>query len=280
VQEPRPTRPTIGCLTEDLGIARLPPLSQPLSAVDHPLIRKVQATFQRTTLPSARILAVDDRVFLKAKIERWRGAVWRQLPEQWLCAASQREEGSRDDFYAHLADRCRAWRREYNAAHSQALTTDTYSDALLPGELDRKRLAAEQATARVAAFELHVPSLVQEALQAPGTEKQRDIGGFALGVYVERQGLDAIYIAIRIRGPIDARQYAVILAEVPGTDLQCWQIHALPHRDVRPGEIVWSNVMDAATADMLAGRTLARSVARPTMSHNLPMPWSCMIEFL
>ena len=253
MQEPTPTRPTIRCLVEDLGVARLPPLSQPLSALEHPLIRKVQATFPRTTSPSARILAIDDRVFLKAKIERWRGAVWQHLPEQWLCAAGRREEGSRDDFYAHLADRCRAWRREHNAAHTQALTTDTYSDPLLPGELDRKRLAAEQATARVAAFELYVPSLVKLALQAPGTEQQRDIGGFALGVYVERQGLDAVYIAIRIRGPIDARQYAVILAEVPGTDLQSWQIDAMPHRDVQPGEIVWSNVMDAATATALAG---------------------------
>jgi hypothetical protein len=253
MQESTPTRPTIRCLAEDLGIARLPPLFQPLSALDHPLVRKVQSPFPRATSPSARILAIDDRVFVKAKIERWRGAVWLHLTEQWLCAAGQREEGSRDDFYAHLADRCRAWRREYNSAHGQALTTDTYSDPLLPGELDRKRLAAELATAQVAAFELTVPSLVQRALRAPGTEQQCDVGGFALGVYVERQGLDAVYIAIRIRGPIDARQYAVILAEVPGTDLQSWHIDAMPHRETQPGEIVWSNVIDAATAALLAG---------------------------
>jgi hypothetical protein len=234
-------------------MARLPPLSQPLAALDHPLIRKVQATFSHATVRSDRILAIDDRVFLKAKVERWRGAVWQQLPDQWLCAVGQREEGSRDDFYAQLTDRCRTWRREYNAAHTPALTTDTYSDPLLPNALDRNRLVAEQATARVAAFEMHIPALVQQALQAPGTEQQRDIGGFALGVYVERQGLDAVYIAIRIRGPIDARQYAVILAEVPGTDPQGWHIDAMPHRATQPGEIVWSNVMDAAIAAALAG---------------------------
>lgn len=35
-----PTRPTIRCLREDLGIAKLPPARVVLDEIDHPLIRK------------------------------------------------------------------------------------------------------------------------------------------------------------------------------------------------------------------------------------------------
>lgn len=106
-------RPTIRCLREELRFA-LPPAHQPLDTVDHLLVAKANAAFATPTSRGERIAALDDRVLLKVKVQRWRGAVWRPLPEQWLCAAGWREEGSADDFYSDLATRCRAWRKEYN----------------------------------------------------------------------------------------------------------------------------------------------------------------------
>ena len=103
-----PVCPTIRCLREDLGIARLPPASRPLHAFGHLLLQKAQGTFAAADVSAERIASLDDRVFLKAKVGRWRGAVWRDLPAQWLCAAGQRQDGSPDDSYERLAERRRA----------------------------------------------------------------------------------------------------------------------------------------------------------------------------
>ena len=238
-------------MTEDLGFDRLPPASQALHTLRHVLLQKAQETFAAAAARGERIRQVDDRVFLKAKVGRWRGAVWRDLPEQWLCAAGRREEGSPDDFYASLVERCRSWRREYNSTYTPSLATDTYSGPILPTENDRKRLLLEEAEAQVRAFETDIPLLVKAAVRAAGSEQRAPIGGFAIGVYIERQGIDGVYVAIRIQGPVRSRDHAIILNEVPGTDPTSWHIDRMPHRDHQPGEIVWSTIMDTAVADSL-----------------------------
>jgi hypothetical protein len=252
VTDARPVRPTIRCALEDLGFGRLPPASQPLHALQHMLPRKAQERFASGACRGERIREIDDRVFLKAKVGRWRGAVWRDLPEQWLCAAGWREEGSPDDFYASLVERCRSWRKEYNSTHPHPLTTDTYSGPILPTEDDRKRLLLEAAEAQVLAFEIGIPALVKAAVRSPGSEQRAQIGGYAIGVYIERHDIDGIYVAIRIQGPVSAKEYTVILNEVPGTDLTSWHIDRLPHRGSRPGEVVWSTIMDPSVAASLA----------------------------
>lgn len=192
-----------------------------------------------------RIVAIDDEILCKVKITRWRGAVWRRLPEQWLCAAGWREAGDPDDFYAALAKRGRAWRAEYNASNRPSLTTDAWTKRLLPDELDRKRLALEDADARARAYEEVVPRLVRDAIRS-GTEARDEVAGYGLAILVERRDFGAIYIGLRIRGPLTVSDYTVILAEVPGADRDGWFIDRMPHRTDDPGEIVWSNVMDEA----------------------------------
>jgi len=222
--------------------------------VGHVLLQKAQETFAAADARAERIVSLDDRVFLKAKVGRWRGAVWRDLPAQWLCAAGRREDGSPDDFYERLSERGRAWRGAYNGAHSRPLATDTYSDPLLPAELDRRRLLLEEAEARVRALETGIPRLVAAALRAAGSEQRASLGGFAIGVYIERRGMDEIYVGVRIDGPVRTHDYAVILDEVPGTDPAGWQLDRMPHRGAHPGELVWSTIMDAAAAEaLLAG---------------------------
>ncbi len=71
--------------------------------------------------------------------------MWRDIPEQWLCAAGRREAGDPDDLYASLAQRGRTGRAEYSASNRPVLTTDTWIKPLLPQDLDHKRLVLEGA---------------------------------------------------------------------------------------------------------------------------------------
>lgn len=50
-------------------------------------MRKANAAFSDSDSRGERIVAIDDRVIFKVKVRRWRGALWRPVPEQWLCAA-------------------------------------------------------------------------------------------------------------------------------------------------------------------------------------------------
>ena len=101
------------------------------------------------------------------------------------------------------------------------------------------------------ALETGMPRLVAAALRAAGSEPRAPLAGFAIGVYSEPHGMDEIYVGIRIDGPVRTHDYAVILGEVPGTDPAGWQIDRMPHRDVYPGELVWSTIIDAAAAKAL-----------------------------
>src|SRR5262245_54557752 len=122
-----PTRPTLRCIAEDLHIP-LPPINDPLNEIPHPLIIKANHQFADSNTAHERIRSIDDRVFFKAKVQRWRGAVWVNESERsWLVAAGQREEGSRNDFYDDLSQAARTARAHYNASHTPALTTDTYA---------------------------------------------------------------------------------------------------------------------------------------------------------
>jgi hypothetical protein len=89
----RPARPTLRCLRDDLRVP-LPPVSHPLDEVDHPLLRKAGEQFADAGIPHERIVAIDDQVLFKVKVQRWRGAVWVEPDQPWLVAAGRREDGS------------------------------------------------------------------------------------------------------------------------------------------------------------------------------------------
>lgn len=112
------TRPTLRCPTGELGMSP-PPAEAPLDEVDHPLPREAALQLADPTGTRERISAIDDTVFFKIKVQRWRGAAWTDGNGQaWLVAAGQREEGSKDDFSESLATAARAARTRYNSEHS------------------------------------------------------------------------------------------------------------------------------------------------------------------
>ncbi|GII76491.1 hypothetical protein Sru01_14730 [Sphaerisporangium rufum] len=246
-----PTRPTVRCLREDLGITKLPPARMPLDEIDHPLIRKASAQFAGDG-SGERIASVDDNVLLKVKIQRWRGAVWPDNRGPWLVAAGRREDGSPDDFYAVLAERGRQARKAYNGSHTRTLTTDTYTDGLLPGPLDEARLRLEEAERLVVRMEVCVRSLVVQALLS-GREQREDLSGCTLAVLVRADEGHETYVGIRIIGRLAIAEQAAILDAVPGCDRDSWYPDVMPHRDLEWGEVVWSNLMDpVAAATLLA----------------------------
>jgi hypothetical protein len=71
----RKARPTLRCLREDLGQA-IPRADTPLDGSEHPLLVKAAEQFADDETPHERIVAIDDRVLFKVKVQRWRGAVW------------------------------------------------------------------------------------------------------------------------------------------------------------------------------------------------------------
>lgn len=121
-------------------------------------------------------------------------------------------------------------------------------ERLLPTEQDRRRLALEDADRRSRAYEDVVPHLVRLAARS-GEEEQDEAAGYMIGVMVERRELDEVYVGLRIIGPVSVADHVVILARVPGTDIDSWFIDTMPHRPSEPGEIVWSTLIDLSVLD-------------------------------
>ena len=241
-----PVRPTIRCLREDLGDAKLPPATVALHDLDHVVIRKANSIFPTEDAPGERIAAIDDNVFFKVKVERWRGAVWRPVPGQWLVAAGRREAGSPDDFYESLATSARRWRSDHNRSLSPPLTTDTETSRLLPTQDDTDRLALEAAARVVDELRDTVCRLVLDSARSE-VEQVDETGGYVLAVLVRRTELGEVYVGIRIQGSVETKAHAVILDAVPAVaDRDGWFIDHMPHRPDGPGEIVWSNLLDEA----------------------------------
>jgi hypothetical protein len=251
VSPARAPRPTIRCLKEDLGFAKLPPATEPLDQADHVLVGKAREVCRTDPPAGEPISEIDDRVLWKVKIGRWRGALWCDGPGRWLLAAGYRRAGDADDFYAELGVRARRWRADYNRVHSPPLKTDTWTDALLPGRDDEERLTLEAAVLVVDDVRQTVRGLTLESART-GAEATDETAGCELGVLVRRSELGEVYVGIRIIGPAKPEMHAVVLDAVPAvTDRNGWFPDSMPGRATRPGEIVWSNLLDADELDGL-----------------------------
>jgi hypothetical protein len=230
-------RPTLRCLREDLKLS--PGTGErPLDEIEHPLMDKVREQFADLGTRHERILSVTDTVLFKAKIQRWRGAVWIDPtdaePRVWLVAAGTREDGSPDDFYAVMAARAM-----------------TACDRLLPNDDDRTRYIAESAVRferRLAAVTL---AMCRKSL-LDGHEHSTDIGGASLGIQVRAERGHETYVAIRITGKVPEALTAAVLDLIPGCEPDGWfPEYGMPERPSAPAEQVWSNVMDPEAAAKL-----------------------------
>ncbi|GER98468.1 hypothetical protein Acor_05300 [Acrocarpospora corrugata] len=212
-------RPTLRVLRDDLKLS-LPSAQIPLNTISHPLLDKASDQYADPDTAHERIRAIDDVVLFKVKVQRWRGAVWMdddpdaEVPT-WIVAAGTREEGSSDDFYAALGAGGKSARARYNAAHDQALTTDTYSGHLLPTRDDHDRYRLEAATRFAVRLNFTIRDLARGSLH-DGHEHAADFPGFRLGIQIRADDGNETYAAIRITGSAPANLTAMILGRVPG----------------------------------------------------------------
>ena len=240
-------RPTIRCLKVDLG-SSLPPVDIPLDEIDHPLIKKVNEQFAWPAGPRERIRSMDDAVWFKVKISRWRGAVFEDGEPSWLVAAGIREDGSPNDFYEALANAARAARTQYNAVSAQPLATDTYCQPWLPTGDDRDRYKAESGVRLLRELRTAICDLLVQSL-LDGREHSTVIVGAELWIQAKGHNDRETYVALRIVGSVPEHILAVVLDLVPGCERDGWYPEfCMPDRPLRPGEMAYSNIMDAAAA--------------------------------
>ena len=247
-------RPTLRCLRDDLRLP-LPTAHVPLDEIDHPVLRKAGEQFAAPDTPHERIVSIDDVVLLKVKTGRWRGAVFCDEPGDdaldWLVAAGIREEGAPDDFYAALHTQAHAARQRYNVEHNKPLTTDTYTEPLVPGPDDRDRYLIEAGARLARRLNAVLRQLVAGSLR-DSHEHAADFPGFRLGVIVRAEDGHETYVAIRISGSVPQGITALILTRVPGCEPDAWfPEYTLPERELLPAEQAWSNIMDPKAAAQL-----------------------------
>lgn len=238
-------RPTIRCLQDDLD-TKLPPATEPLDRVAHVIVGKAGEVARSAPERAERIVELDDHVFWKIKIERWRGALWSTTDESWIAAVGYRRAGDGDDFYNELGESGRRWKAEYNRTNKPPLTTSTFTDRLLPTELDRKRIVLEDAVRVVDDLRAALRSLTLDAV-ATDAEARGEAAGCEVGVLIRRTETE-IYVAVRIVGQVPKPDvHALVLDSMPAiADRDGWFIDAMPARAGGPGEIVWSNLLDEA----------------------------------
>ncbi|MGH9119067.1 MAG: hypothetical protein ACRD0A_14650 [Acidimicrobiales bacterium] len=204
-----------------------------------------------------RVVELDDRVFWKVKIDRWRGALWTRTDEAWLVAAGYRRAGDADDFYNELGQAARRWRADYNRANTPALATDTFTGPLLPTADDRDRIVLEDALRVVDDLRAELRDLTAQSAES-GVEARGEAAGCELGVLVRRSELGEVYVSVRIvaRTPDVIDIHALVLDSMPAVaDRNGWFMEPMPERDPGPGEIGWSNILDEQSLDeFLAAR--------------------------
>jgi hypothetical protein len=156
----RRARPTLRCLTEDLGLD-VPGLGVDLGGVDHPWLAELRRVAPRSPQGQKRILSIAEPLVYRLRVSSARGATW--VDEEhgivWLCAVHRREQGSDDDAYAWFA-----------SLHA--------SGRLLPAEDDRLRDRAEAVIRLQRGLSAEMLHLVDQALLHKGTELAADLGGY------------------------------------------------------------------------------------------------------
>jgi hypothetical protein len=179
----RRARPTIRCLTEDLGL-ELPGLAVDLGEIDHPWLDELRRTAPTSPSGQKRVLAIARPLIYRLRVSSSRGATW--VDEEhgivWLCAAHRREEGADDDAFAFFAE-----------LHARG--------ELLPSQDDRVRDLAEAAIRLHRELTAELLQLADDALSQHGTELMADLGGhIPCRVLVQRGGgVNEIWCALSTR---------------------------------------------------------------------------------
>jgi hypothetical protein len=179
----RRARPTLRCLTEDLGLD-VPGLGVDLGEADHPWLAELRRMAPRSPQGQKRILSIAEPLVYRLRVSSARGATWvdEEHDVVWLCAVHRREQGSDDDAYVWFAN-----------LHANG--------RLLPSADDRLRDRAEAVIRLQRGLSAELLHLVGEALLRKGTELAADLGEYlpCRVLVVASAGVEEIWCALSSR---------------------------------------------------------------------------------
>jgi hypothetical protein len=156
----RRARPTIRCLTEDLGF-EVPGLDVGMGDIEDGWLDELRRIAPASPQGQKRILAIAQPMVYRLRVGSFRGATWVDEGNGivWLCAVHRREQDSDDDAYA--------W---FVGLHANG--------RLLPSEDDGLRDRAEAVIRLQRGLTAGLLQLVDDALSHRGTELAADLGGY------------------------------------------------------------------------------------------------------
>jgi hypothetical protein len=179
----RRARPTLRCLTEDLGLA-IPGAATDLGQLDHPWLGELRRIAPVSPQGQKRILSIEYPVVYRLRHSAQRGLTWVDTEHGivWLCAAHRREHGSDDDAYTWFA----------------RLHADT---RLLPSADDLLRDRVEAVTRLQHGLRTELLQLMDHAVTRPGSEVTADLGHYlpARAVVLAGDGIEEIWCALSSR---------------------------------------------------------------------------------
>jgi hypothetical protein len=239
----RPTKRTL----DDLGLS-WPDLTESLSDIDHPLIRRAQRIPEEAVASGVeRVKALNDRVWFKCKTSVYRAAVTNLtasesescgLPAEtswWIGAAGIRRADSKEvDFYSQL---------EAEAIRHGKGTGTVSTVHLLPQQADCDRYTAEAHARGIEALKLAVRKIIAKSLN-DGKPYMAELPGYRVTA-VARAADEEAYLAIIAEGFPDPRIIGIILDAVPDIPKDDWQPEPGHVADIVPGhgQIIWSAII-------------------------------------
>lgn len=240
-------RPTLRALTEDLELP-VPTVDVPLETVSHAVIARAQGIpAMQADNGAERILSLADRVWLKVKTGRYRGAVTNYIPDPelhkarwltgwWLGFAGKRFQGDRRDAYVQAQARSSVTKDQ-----SPSGVDTTW---MLPTERDANRRAAEFAAREEVAMRRQVLAMIAESART-GRMLTTTYGHHSLEVLVKVPD-NLTYLAIGLTGVHRVEELATLLDCVPGVPRESWGVEPGDVLGItpRPGQIVFSTILD------------------------------------
>jgi len=156
----RRARPTIRCLTEDLGLS-LPWVDADLGELDDPWLGELRRITPASPQGQKRILAIASPLVYRLRFSAERGVTWvdEEHDVVWLCAVHRRQEGSDDDAYTWFAK-----------LHADG--------KLLPSSDDRLRDRVEAVIRLQRGLTAGLLQLVDAALSRKGSELSAELGRY------------------------------------------------------------------------------------------------------
>lgn len=240
-------RPTLRALIEDLGLS-IPLVDDSLADLDHDIIQRAQGVPEKAAANGAeRILSLKDRVWLKVKSGRWRGAATDYVhdPESpksewfsgwWLGFVGTRADGDRGDAYATARARSRVSKDKGS--------TGIDTGWMLPTARDANRRIAEFAAREEAAMYEHVRAAIAESART-GRVLSTIYGHHTLEVLVKAPDNET-YLAVGMTGVYRAEEIAAVLGCIPGVAPDSWGAEPGDVLGITPhaGQVIYSTILD------------------------------------